>query len=80
MGSMGSVVEVSPSLIVLEGVRCLECGATYSKPVFGSTVEKNPGCPACGYVGWIPISPGSPLRHSGIGVASARRSVLRLSA
>ena len=79
MGSSSAAAQVSHSLVVLEGVRCLECGATYSKPVFGSTVEKNPGCPGCGYVGWIPISPASPLRHSGIGVASVRRSLLRLS-
>jgi hypothetical protein len=68
MGSSSAAAQVSHSLVVLEGVRC-----------FGSTVEKNPGCPGCGYVGWIPISPGSPLRHSGIGVASVRRSALRLS-
>jgi phage FluMu protein Com len=40
---------------LLETVRCLECGEAYSKPVAGGTVEKNPGCPTCGYVGWIPI-------------------------
>jgi hypothetical protein len=45
-----------PSLEVLESVHCLECGEIYSKPVAGGTVLKNPGCPACGYVGWIPIS------------------------
>jgi hypothetical protein len=43
-------------LAVLESVRCLECGEVYSKPVAGGTVQKNPGCPICGYVGWIPIS------------------------
>ena len=43
-------------LAVLESVRCLECGEVYSKPVAGGTVQKNPGCPTCGYVGWIPIS------------------------
>jgi predicted nucleic acid-binding Zn-ribbon protein len=41
---------------VLESVHCLECGEIYAKPVGGGTVLKNPGCPACGYVGWIPIS------------------------
>ena len=45
-----------PTLEVLESVHCLECGEIYSKPVAGGTVLKNPGCPACGYVGWIPIS------------------------
>ena len=49
-------MEVGPHLAVLESVRCLECGEVYSKPVAGGTVQKNPGCPECGYVGWIPIS------------------------
>lgn len=44
-----------PPLAVLESVRCLECGEVYSKPFAGGTVEKNPGCPECGYVGWIPV-------------------------
>jgi hypothetical protein len=43
-------------LAVLESVRCLECSEIYSKPVAGGTVQKNPGCPTCGYVGWIPLS------------------------
>jgi hypothetical protein len=43
-------------LAVLESVRCLECGEVYSKPSAGGTVTKNPGCPVCGYVGWIPLS------------------------
>jgi hypothetical protein len=43
-------------LCVLESVCCLECGEIYSKPVAGGTVQKNPGCPRCGYVGWIPLS------------------------
>jgi len=55
------------SLRALESVRCLECSEIYSKPADGSTVQKNPGCPECGYVGWIPVSlpaePGAPL-HS----------------
>ena len=42
-----------PNLTVLESVRCLECGAVYAKPVVGGTVRENPGCPDCGYVGWI---------------------------
>jgi hypothetical protein len=37
----------------LEPVRCLECGAVYAKPTEGGTVDRNPGCPRCGYVGWI---------------------------
>ena len=53
---------------VLESVVCLDCGETYSKPVLGGTTQKNPGCPRCGYVGWIPVSvPGesSPRRSGG---------------
>jgi predicted nucleic acid-binding Zn-ribbon protein len=42
--------------LVLESVRCLECGEVYAKPSAGGTVQKNPGCPSCGYVGWIPVS------------------------
>ena len=37
----------------LESVRCLECGAIYAKPAGGGTARQNPGCPDCGYVGWI---------------------------
>jgi hypothetical protein len=44
------------TLSVLESVRCLECSEIYSKPVAGGTVQKNPGCPNCGYVGWIPLN------------------------
>ena len=45
--------EAGPALTVLESVRCLECGAVYSKPADGGTVRENPGCPECGYVGWV---------------------------
>jgi hypothetical protein len=57
----------SKPLAVLESVRCLECSEIYSKPLAGGTVEKNPGCPGCGYVGWIPLSlpPESPRRFAG---------------
>jgi len=44
-----------PSLSVLESVRCLECGAVYGKPSRGGTVRQNPGCPDCGYVGWVDV-------------------------
>jgi hypothetical protein len=53
---------------VLENVRCLDCGAVYAKPTVGGTVEANPGCPECGYVGWVavsmPVSEGRSLIHS----------------
>jgi len=45
-------------LYPLAGVRCLECGDVYAKPTVGGTSETNPGCPVCGYVGWIPVSLG----------------------
>jgi hypothetical protein len=37
----------------IETVRCLSCGAAYAKPTGGGTVRANPGCPECGYVGWV---------------------------
>ena len=60
----------APDLTVIETVRCLECGATYSKPSGGGTVRQNPGCPECGYVGWIslgvtPTGPSGPTRFGG---------------
>jgi phage FluMu protein Com len=39
-----------------ESVRCLECEAVYAKPTVGGTAHANPGCPQCGYVGWISVS------------------------
>lgn len=47
--------DAAPSLTVLESVRCLDCGSVYSKPAGGGTVRQNPGCPECGYVGWIAL-------------------------
>ena len=38
------------------GVRCLACGTEYVKPAEGSTAIRNPGCPDCGYVGWLAAS------------------------
>jgi hypothetical protein len=46
-----------PRLTAVESVRCLECGAIYAKPVGGGTVQQNPGCPECSYVGWVAVSP-----------------------
>jgi hypothetical protein len=65
---MEATAHALPPLRVLETVLCLECGSVYSKPVAGGTVVKNPGCPECAYVGWIPLrlppEPGLPLRSS----------------
>ena len=43
-------------LALLQTVRCLDCGEVYSKPAEGGTVNQNPGCPSCGYVGWLSVS------------------------
>jgi hypothetical protein len=40
----------------IETARCLSCGAAYTKPASGGTVGANPGCPECGYVGWVPAT------------------------
>ena len=56
------------NVIHLDRVRCLECGTTYVKPAAGGTVEENPGCPRCSYLGWI--STAIPARSSS---PSARR-------
>jgi predicted nucleic acid-binding Zn-ribbon protein len=41
-------------LHLLSPVRCLACGIVYPKPSSLRTAESNPGCPRCGYVGWVP--------------------------
>jgi transposase-like protein len=51
------------NVVQIDRVRCLACGAKYVKPVGGGTVHENPGCPKCGYVGWI--STRLPASHSG---------------
>jgi len=53
---------------VIETVRCLSCGAVYSRPRERSTAIANPGCPECSYVGWVPLNPSPrPLRfHFGV--------------
>jgi predicted nucleic acid-binding Zn-ribbon protein len=43
-------------LTMYQSVRCLECGAVYSKQERGGTLIVNPGCPDCGYVGWLPLA------------------------
>ena len=53
-----------PTLTALESVRCLDCGKEYVKPTGRGTLSTNPGCPHCGYVGWLPISASlNPLRR-----------------
>jgi DNA-directed RNA polymerase subunit RPC12/RpoP len=41
-------------LSAVTSVRCLGCGTTYAKPKSQGTADSNPGCPRCGYVGWVP--------------------------
>jgi hypothetical protein len=53
---MEAIASITRLIAAFESVRCLECGEVYGKPVAGGTVEKNPGCPLCGYVGWIPLT------------------------
>ena len=45
-----------PRLTALDSVRCLDCTTEYAKPSGGGTLSTNPGCPHCGYVGWLPVS------------------------
>lgn len=45
-----------PKLTALASVLCLECEQVYTKPVGCGTVWANPGCPHCGYVGWLPLT------------------------
>ena len=40
----------------LQSVRCLDCGIVYGKPSGGGTLTRNPGCPGCGYVGWLSLT------------------------
>jgi NAD-dependent SIR2 family protein deacetylase len=53
---MEAIATITRSIGRFESVRCLECGEVYAKPLAGGTVEQNPGCPLCGYVGWIPLT------------------------
>jgi ribosomal protein S27AE len=46
-------MDATETVVHIDRVRCLECGTKYVKPAGGGTVRRNPGCPRCGYVGWI---------------------------
>jgi hypothetical protein len=50
---MGAHDEDARPLSRINRVRCLGCGIVYVKPTGGGTVSANPGCPDCGYVGWV---------------------------
>jgi hypothetical protein len=77
MGMSGEESDAEPpGLVVSHTVRCLGCGVVYSKPARGGTVAANPGCPQCGYVGWLSTSPATALapRHRSAGGHRRRRS------
>ena len=64
------------NVIHIERVRCLDCSTSYSKPAGGGTVHENPGCPRCGYLGWIATTvPTEPAArdHSSTSTAVLRR-------
>jgi predicted nucleic acid-binding Zn-ribbon protein len=54
---MGTATRMPRSLMVLQSVSCLGCGDVYAKPADGGTAAMNPGCPECGYLGWLPFTP-----------------------
>jgi hypothetical protein len=56
-------------------VRCLDCGFVYAKPFGRGTVTSNPGCPRCGYIGWVDESlPVTPAMLRNRSVADLQRS------
>jgi len=55
----------SRELGVVDIVRCLGCGAQYPKPSGGAACA-NPGCPACGYLGWVALNSQSEPLHSDV--------------
>jgi hypothetical protein len=40
-------------VVRIQWVRCLGCGVVYVQPQAGGTISTNPGCPHCGYLGWV---------------------------
>ena len=60
---MGTATRMPRSLIVLQSVSCLGCGGVYAKPADGGTAAMNPGCPDCGYLGWLPFTPEAGTRQ-----------------
>ena len=67
-----------PTLAVYESVRCLECETVYAKPARGGTARLNPGCPECGYLGWLSVD--VPLRPRNVRPRSDEDPPLRRSA
>ena len=61
------------NVIHIERVRCLDCSTSYSKPADGGTVHENPGCPRCGYLGWIATTVPTAPQERGHSDADLRR-------
>jgi hypothetical protein len=59
--------------ISLQSVRCLDCNTEYGKPSGGGTLTRNPGCPACGYVGWLSITDEGEVSPRGRSAADHRQ-------
>jgi hypothetical protein len=78
---MGDKRLAGPTFAVYESVRCLGCGTVYSKPSRGGTARANPGCPDCGYVGWlsvnVPVKPVPSQRRSDEGPQLGRSAQSR---
>jgi hypothetical protein len=65
---MGANDEAARPLSRINRVRCLGCGIVYVKPTGGGTVSANPGCPDCGYVGWVLET--SPIKQDALQIRS----------
>ena len=72
---MASEKRPSTELVVYERVLCLECGFVYAKPTRGGTMSENPGCPRCGYVGWITVHSGGDASTERPGASGRARKV-----
>ena len=55
IGMVASLDEARKRRAAESIVICLECAAAYEKPGAAGTLARSPGCPACGYVGWIGV-------------------------
>ena len=71
-------MESPGTLRPVEAVRCLECGKDYAKPCGRGTLTTNPGCPDCGYLGWIstavPLTSSFERRRSAAGPQPGRHA------
>jgi hypothetical protein len=65
---MGANDDDARPLSRINRVRCLGCGIVYVKPSGGGTVSANPGCPDCGYVGWVLET--SPVKRDALQIRS----------